>query len=152
MNLHDISSLKRDTKQDNLYNLFEPTFNLKSVTKLQRIVTKENEMRIDLISDDIYKNINYADFLLDLNDIDNPLNIMAGDIIYYVSVEELDLLKIVPTSEDKRKSLLNSNKSNRDPNRQQYLEDNYQLSPTLLDNIGSPVTTSGSRITISPRQ
>lgn len=152
MNIYDISILKRDPNQSDLYDLTEPTFTQPILTPFQMIVTKEQEMRIDLISYELYKSVDYVDFLLNLNDIDNPINIKQGDVILYTSIDKFELCKIAPNTNDvKQKTLLSPNKSSKkDPNRQQYIEDNYQLPPTFLETPASPISTSGNKITISP--
>jgi hypothetical protein len=152
MELYNISILKKDKNQDGLYDMIEPTFILKELPQLQMIVSNEQEMRIDLISFEIYKSVDYADLILDLNDIDNPLNIKSGDYIRYIPLEQLDYYRISPnTTKEKRSLLLSPNKSNKkDPNRQEYIENNYQLPPTFLETPSSPVTTDKNTIKISP--
>jgi hypothetical protein len=154
MNLFDITSLQRDTKQSNLYDLTEPTFVLKELGIYSMTVLPEQTMRPDLISYSIYQSVNYVDLILDLNSIDNPLNIKSGDIIYYISLDQLDYYRQNPNIvTQQRNILLNANKSTKiDNNRQIYTDNNYQLSPTFLQNPGSPISISGGNITISPRQ
>lgn len=152
MNLYDISSVKIDLDQNGLYDLTEPTFSLKDLPRYPFTVMKEHEMRIDLISKEIYKSIDYSDMILNLNDIDNPLNIKSGDIIYYVDLGEIEGYKLDNNaSKENRKNLLSQNKSNvKDNNRQKYIEDNYQLPPTILSLPQSPITSNGNKITITP--
>lgn len=157
MDLFDISILKTDDNQLNdinqpMYNLIEPTFTTKDLVKFTTIVTKEQEMRIDLISYALYQSVNYSDLLLNINDIDNPLNIKEGDTLLYPPLEHLQYYRITPnTTTTNRRILLSPNKSNKkDANRQQYIENNYQLPPTFLDNPSNPVSTGTGKITISP--
>lgn len=157
MNLFDITILKTDDNQlsdinQSMYNLIEPTFTTKDLIKFTTVVTREQEMRIDLISYSLYQSVNYADLLLNINDIDNPLNIKEGDTLLYPPLEHLEYYRINPdTITVNRRRLLSPNKSNRkDTNRQQYVENNYQLSPTFLDNPSNPVSTGGDKITITP--
>ena len=90
MNFYDITSLlKINTEDGQLYDLFSQTFSLKRLPNYEYIVRKEEEMRIDLISFSIYKTTDYADMILNLNDIDNPLNIKSGDVIYYIPYAEI---------------------------------------------------------------
>lgn len=157
MDLFDITILKNDDNQldDNgqpMYNLIEPTFSTKdTLVKSQTIVTKEQEMRIDLISYDLYQSVNYADLLLNINDIDNPLNIKEGDILLYPPMEHIQYYRVSPdTTTTNRRKLLSPNKSNKkDTNRQQYIENNYQLPPTFLDTPSNPISTSGGKITVT---
>jgi hypothetical protein len=153
MEFYDITSLlKVDTEDGQLYDLFAQTFSLKRLPNYEYIVKREEEMRIDLISFSIYKTTDYSDILLNLNDIDNPLNIKAGDILYYVPYGEIDDFKVkVAETIEKRKQLLSMDKSNlKDPNREKFLEDNYQLPPTVLEVPRSPILIGKNNITITP--
>ena len=136
---------------DSLYNLFDPTFKLNigySLTKY--IVQKEDEMRIDLISNNIYGTADQADFLLDINDIDNPLNIMAGDELIYPDYNVISDYRVkVIDNTDVRAKLLNANKSKRiDNNRQNYIDQSYSLPPTFQDVPKSSVTIQNNQIVI----
>ena len=152
MEIYDISILKRDPNQDNLYNLTESTFADQQSTLSELIVTREQEMRPDLISYFLYRSVDYVDFLFNINGIDNPLNIKQGDVILYDSIDRIGLYRISPnTSDDRKRTLLSPNKSSvKDPNRIKYVEDEYQLPPTFLETPTSPISTSGNQITISP--
>jgi hypothetical protein len=152
MDLYDLTILQRDLTQGNLYDLTEPTFFLQEIAPLQTIVLPEQEMRMDLISYSIYGTTDYVDLLMDLNSIDNPLNVMSGDVILYISLDQLDYYRQSPsTTTQQRNILLNSNKSTKtDPSRQQYLDNNYQLPPTFLETPSSPIVVSNGNITIKP--
>ena len=155
MELYDITALPKDPNQNNLYDLTEPTFILTQLAPLSTIVLPEQEMRIDLISYSLYGTVDYADLLLDLNDIDNPLNIKSGDTISYISLSDLDSYRqTVSVVQQQRNILLNSNKSTSvSTDRHQYIENNYQLPPTFLQNPGSsPVVINQGNITITPVQ
>lgn len=156
MDIFDITILKTDDNQlsdtkQSMYNLIEPTFTTKDLVKFTTIVTREQEMRIDLVSYALYQSVNYVDLLLNINDIDNPLNIKEGDTLLYPPLEHLQYYRITPdTTTVNRRRLLSPNKSSKkDPNRQQYIENNYQLPPTFLDTPSNPVSTSAGKITIS---
>jgi hypothetical protein len=152
MDLYDITILQRDPNQGNLYDLIETTFVLKSVAPLQIIVLPEQEMRLDLVSHSIYGNTDYLDLLMNLNNIDNPLNIMAGDTILYISLNLTDYYRQSPNKNSQQRNiLLNVNKSTKtDYNRQDYLNNNYQLPPTFLKTPASPIVVSNGNITIKP--
>jgi len=153
MEISNLNNLVRDIKQDDLYNLVVLTFDytqLNSILLQQHIVSPEEEMRIDLICSNIYQNTNYIDQLLKLNYIDNPLNIMSGDIINYVDISFIDVfLPANNNIQETRNILLNANKSSKkDTNRQQYLESNYSLPPTYLSEPGESVSIEGNQIVI----
>lgn len=151
MTLFDIDSLRRDTNQDNLYNLFEPTFIMRSgYDNSTFVVSEESMMRPDLVCNDIYNRVDLLDFILSYNDIDNPLNLMEGDILFYTAFGAIDNFKLRETDKtDTRKGLINANKSTRiDQNRQKYIEEKFALPPTYLPTPQSPITFEGDNLVI----
>lgn len=154
MKLYDIDKLKRDINQDNLYDLFSPTYKgAKGYQQGTYVVSPEEEMRVDLVSNSVYKSVDYVDFICNLNEIDNPLNIMEGDFLLTAPLESIDIYRAnnVDVSEARR-SLLNANKSTKiDENRKQYIEQNYALPPTFLDVPTDPVKVENNQIVIGGR-
>jgi hypothetical protein len=152
MKLHDITSLKRTEAQSNLYDLSEPTFNFTSTQYFERTILPEEEMRIDLVSYNLYGSVDYADILLRVNDIVNPLNIKLGDVIIYPDAASLLLFRVTPpTPSDERAALLNSSRANiRDPRRTQFLENNIRTAPTVLQVPQSPIQINNDNIVITP--
>lgn len=151
MTLYDIEKLMRDPNQENLYNLFDPTFKMNTGFKLTKhIVSPEQEMRIDLISEELYGTVDQADFLLDINDIDLPLNIKAGDEIIYPEFTSISEYRInVVDNAEARSKLLNASKTTRlDDNRKRYIEENYSLPPTFLETPEAPVKIESNQIII----
>jgi hypothetical protein len=151
MIIYDIKRLVRDVIQDNLYNLFEPTFKSRTGFQMQTyLVSKSDEMRIDVISNEIYGTPDECDVLLSINDIDNPLNIKEGDSIMYVNYETLQEYRI-ETIDNKEATdrLLNANKSTRkDPNRKNYVESGLVLTPTVQEVPQPPVKIENTQIVI----
>lgn len=135
MTSYDLDNLKKDAAQSNLYNMFDQSFKyLVGIQLLTYIVDTSFEMRIDLVCNEIYKSTDYCDFLLDLNNIDNPLNIMGSDKILYVSQDQIGLFRInESTAKELRNIYLNAAKvSKPDPKRADYVQNNYKLPPTFL--------------------
>ena len=146
MKIYEIESLVIDNYQnsdiarsgikigDSLYDFFQPTFQmLQNYTISHTKVLPENEMRIDLVTNGIYNTTEYIDFILGFNDIDNPLNIMSDDDIFYTDFQNIENFR-VKTSQNVsvKNTLLNVNKVTKiDSNRQSFVEQNYSLSPTL---------------------
>lgn len=142
MDFYNIDNLKKDIAQNNLYNLFDSTFKYFTGATLYQYPVKEyQEMRIDLVCDDIYNSVDYCDFLLDLNNIDNPLNIMNNDILLYVSPDQIKYFRMdETTAKTLRNTYLNANKITQpDPNRASYIQNNYALPPTFLQVPASSV-------------
>jgi len=135
MEIFDIDTLTKDSSGN--YNLNQTTFEL-ILTGAVRFgsyeVQKGEEMRIDLVCNSIYQNIEYCDILLNVNNIDNPLNIKEGSVILY-PINDIDILRYsAPDNVDINKVLANSNKATRkDKSRKQYAENNLNLPPTVLE-------------------
>lgn len=136
---------------DDLYDLTESTFVTQNIPLYPYEVQRGEEMRIDLVSDSIFNTLDYTDVLLNINNIDNPLNIKEGSIIYYSDTNVMDALRISqPTSDTLvTTKLSNTNKSTRvDRNRKDYIEKNYSLSPNILDTPTDQVRISGDNLII----
>lgn len=135
MDFFDTKTLKKDKNQDGLFNFFQPTFKMLTDVDQQLIVVdKDSAMRIDLVCNELYKRVDLIDFLCSFNDIDNPLNVMEGDILFYTSFATIDTFRIKKSETDETRTLLlNPNKASQvDSNRQKYVEDKYSLPPTVM--------------------
>jgi len=146
MNIYEINKLKRDSKQDNLYNMFQVTYRDTSDSASPLIpfnVTEEQSMRLDVVSNFVYKDDSFVDILCHVNSIDNPLNIMAGDKIFYPNQGFIDSFKTDDVFIEATPGLLlNAEKTTEvDENRKQYVEANYNLIPTA-----NPVPKESVRI------
>lgn len=151
MNFFDIRTIKKDKEQGELFNFFTPTFlMLNSFEQEVLIVGKESQMRPDLICNEIYKGIDEIDFLMSLNDIDNPLNIMENDLIYFTAYGAIDSFRIKEAEvRDTRELLLNANKSTKkDDKRQKYVEEQFNLPPTVLPVPKPPIKIEGDDFVI----
>lgn len=149
MTLHDLETLKKDNNQDNLYDLIELTFaDNPSIQRLPFFVEQEFEMRLDNISSEIYKSVDFVDFLMNLNGLDNPLNVKYGDTIFYVDPSQIDFFKTASNdSITTRKTLLNTNKTTKkDDNRRKYVEENFSLPPTFLETPTDSVKIENGKI------
>lgn len=151
MEIYDLSTLRRDLNQDDLYNFFVMTY--KNYTGGQLSVTSvepQNDMRIDLVCNSIYDSIEYCDILLNLNDIDNPLNIMSGDVILFPTIGAIPEYRVKDSNlENTRALLLNSRKSSRqDPNRRRFVEENPQLPPNFQQVPAPSVRIEGNELVI----
>ena len=149
MDIKDLDLLKRDINQGNLYDLTQN--NLKFVPNLPStyfVLSDEEEMRADLVSYAIYNNVDNVDYLLNLNDIDNPLNLMSGDYIKWVSPTTLNSIEINVSKVDTVSlGLLNTNKKTQvDPTRQVYVSNEYSFPPTFNEAGGPPAAISGNTI------
>jgi phage pi2 protein 07 len=167
----DIKSLSqyltKTTSNDVLYNFFRPVVLKPTVTKdslPSHIVTRDEEMRIDLIFQNIYElqpqeigiYLEDIDILLSLNEIDNPLNIKAGTIIYYPG--EIGLFDNFRINQDENQDVIKSsvakklavpNKSTRkDTSRSKYTENGFSLPPVVQETPRPPVRIENGRFSI----
>jgi hypothetical protein len=142
MEVYDLDALVRDSKQDDLYNFFDKTYiDLQGVEFDEYIVQQDEEMRIDLICHRIYTSTDQIGFLLNFNGIENPLNIIQGDIIRFVAIGEIDSFKsTVANTETILEGVANADKSSRkDPSRKEFIEQGYTLPPNFNQTPQLPV-------------
>jgi len=134
MKIYDIDKLEKDSSGN--YNLTQLTFqtDYTSLRYQQYEVQKGEEMRIDLVCKSIYDNTDYVDIILNVNNIDNPLNIQEGTILIY-PVGNIDSLRYSDVKKQTSAEVLsNTNKQQRkDNNRKKYVENNLSLPPTILN-------------------
>jgi len=152
MKITDIDKLKRSTDNQNLFDLTTVTFKFSWVDAqyTQYKVKKGEEMRIDLICNSIYGNVDKIDILLNVNNISNPLNIKEGSTILYPDISQLENLRPREVStEDKQKLLSNKDKATKvDPSRQAYVEQNYNLPPTVMDMPTEQIKVASGNVTV----
>jgi hypothetical protein len=136
--------------QSGLYDLNMVTWGDFGATTYTYEATSFDEMRIDLVSREVFGNDENVDFLLNYNNIDNPLNIMDGDTIYYTSVQDAYRGAYVDVQDSAiASSLILSRRSTRiDPNRTEYINNDKSLTPTMKSSPGSTVNVVGNKIII----
>ena len=141
------------------YRLLGPSFIYTANIFLNSVeVTKDREMRPDLIMKDMYgyDNLENLDIILYINGIDNPLNIPIGTILYYPSADDLDSFRFAQkddnftSNKNSIKSALSiPNKTTReDKKRGDYLANGYSLPPTVLDTPKPPVRLENGNILV----
>ncbi len=148
MKIFDLDNIINIKQYGKLYDLFQNnyTYNKRDI-ELIYVVEREMESRIDLICNKLYSNVDNIDFILNYNNIDNPLNIMENDIIRYVDSFKIDGSKILNNIDESNKvRILNNNTSIVDNNRKEYL--NRLNSPVYNKTPYRPVTSGNGKITI----
>lgn len=163
-------TLRSDISQGGLLNLFQPTIRgglAESDTDFALrtyVVTKEDEMRIDLVMKNMYGLSYYetmdvyqhVDVILTINNIDNPLNIKEGMVIKYPSdVQHLEAFRI-ETREDRSltknkiasKIGVPNKQTRKDKSRTEYLNNGLALPPTVLDKPKAPVRLTDSKFSV----
>ncbi len=156
--------IRQDRNQNNLYNFIEPHISyLSDVAMATYEVKKGEDMRLDLVFNSMY-NLDPAsahlysvdmDVILNINNIDNPLNITEGMILMHpVDLGELELYR---TAEDEFKTKVQNvnkrlavpNVSRKvDPNRKKFVDNGYSFPPTVQKNPKDPVTIQNGRFVI----
>lgn len=163
----DIFSLYKTVKfnnTDGVYNLFEPIIIFKNDATQEYTVTNSDEMRIDLIfqnmynitPNSIYEMLEDIDIILRLNNIDNPLNIKEGMVLKFPTMGQFETYRYSEILEETNNEVIkqlgvrnNPNKTTRvDPNRQNYIENDFSLSPVVLDTPREPVRIVDGRFSI----
>lgn len=149
MIIYDLEILLRENDE---YNLDQRTFNSSVSVPFNRyFVDRSEEMRIDLICRSIYGNIDNIGFLMYYNNIDNPLNIKAGDIINYPSEDLIGLFKIAADERTSKEFLNGLNRGNKvDPNRTEY--NNIENNPTFNSRPVEQVIDRNGVIVIGNRE
>jgi hypothetical protein len=144
-----------------LYNLFNPSFVKADPNQLELrtfVVRQEHEMRIDLIVKEMY-DLEFAgpeimrdvDVILYLNDIDNPLNITRGMILYYPEQGSLENYRVkaeiladtsYTKNSEKNKLFVPNKTTKKDSSREKFKNNGYSVPPTAQSNPRPPVSVS----------
>jgi len=147
-----------------LYNLYITTYNGNNVNLNIFICEKQHEMRLDLVSNDIYGSTRYVGTLCQLNNILNPFSIREGDVLFFTTQEEAEGLLVVPEliKQSGIEELLSSVKSDlikslkkkkSDPNKTKFnIKRNNEdiLPPTVLPNNSPATVVENNKIRIAP--
>lgn len=164
----NVKSLQEGVKKNidtGLYNLFTPTFiNNPTIRLNQYEVTKDDEMRIDLVfakmylidNSDLLSYLEDIDVILYINNIYNPLNIKEGMILDYPIIGELENYRYLPPATLSNNSITKQlgtpntpdKRTRRDASRQNYVENDYSLSPVVLDTPREPVRIVDGKFSI----
>ncbi|MCK9417331.1 hypothetical protein M0Q97_11845 [Candidatus Dojkabacteria bacterium] len=108
--------LKRDTKQKDLFNLFQKNLVLNEniIVSNLYIVPLEYEMRLDKISNFLYGSPDYTEELMIMNNITNPYSVLEGQYIYYCDYNSLSLFYTIDPdiTSSTRDKLISSSQTN----------------------------------------
>lgn len=156
MDIHSLYKQVRFDTTQNLYNLFDPTFQFDptGIEMGSYTITREDEMRVDLIYANIYSGSTKDDYenidvILYINNIYNPLSLKEGMVLIYpLSLDNINSFRYTPTSIKASTNIIKQlgtlnvvpNKTTKqDPSRQMFLESDYSLPPVVLDTPREPV-------------
>lgn len=149
------NNIRNKENSTSLYDINTISFSYKPEVLLDNYkiyyVDEFEEMRMDLVCNSIYGNVNHVDFLCNINDIFNPLSIKKDMIIIYVDENLIPAFR--PDRIDKteiRKKISNKRKQTKiDPNRVKYLsEKDDSLPPTVTRRDYNPVKYKDGKISI----
>ena len=148
MELYDINKLVKNDGSGDFYDLFEIFFQKdESINFKLYTVQRGEEMRMDLVSHSIYNDTQYVDFLCNLNEITNPLNIKLGDTMLYVDRDFIERFRVKPKTQTAQQVIAKSNRGTlQDKSRQDYVENNFSLPPNVLERPSEQVLIKGSVI------
>jgi len=154
----NIKSLTELSISNGYYEMIEPHLIFRTDIDLYTYeVQKFEEMRIDSVMMSIYDDdeslLPNSDIILYLNGIDNPLNILEGDILYYPDSSTFDSFRMEPTKASTTTSvasiLSTPNKTTqKDKNRTNYLQNGYSLPPVVLEESKPPITLDNGKVLV----
>ena len=155
MEFNSLKILRRDNNET-LYDISEISFTYNKVvidrSSINYRTTEDDEMRLDLVCDKIYNDVNQIDFFCNLNNIKNPLIIKKDLDLIYVPLDSLAAFapERSENSDKVRRIISNKRKAtNIDPNRSQFLEDKSQsLPPSITKKDYNPVKYRDGKISI----
>lgn|SRR5574344_121962 len=158
----NIKQRKRVEMTDRLkYTLFSTNIvcnNLEKMSFNEYVVQESDVMRIDKIVMNMYEDDLYLkdiDIILKINNIDNPLDIVNGDVLYYPPVDVLDVFRIsndnvIDVDDIIKQTIGVPDKSSKiDPNRKKFIENNYSIPPTLMKDSEEPIKINDGIVEIS---
>jgi hypothetical protein len=118
-------------------------------------VQKDEDMRIDLVMKSMYDYsiLSDIDIILYINNIDNPLNIREGMVLYYPSEESLENYRlgeeVISKSKSVKQKLGVLNKTTRvDEKRKKFIDADYSLPPVVKQQSSPSVTFDSENIKI----
>lgn len=133
MEIYSFKTIQRVDAQKNLYDLFQTTLaDNYPINLAEYVVSREENMRLDLVCKNIYGDTTLIEELGFINNILNPFSIKEGDIIYYFNPEDVYILYFKDDAQKTTnaiKSLVNPAKDNMD-----------QTIPTILPLEITPVS------------
>jgi hypothetical protein len=143
-----------------LYNLFLTTYNGDQVNLLAFICERRHNMRLDLVSNDIYNSTRYVGTLCQLNNILNPFSIREGDVLFYCNdIDAENLLKVPEVIRQSgvnellskvKSDLINAlKKRKKDPNVKGIANRN-DLPPSVLPSNAPQIVIDNNKIKIAP--
>lgn len=142
-----------DYQNYEIFDLSKASFKYVNVMLFTHIVTEDEEMRLDLVCNNLFGDANGKDVIMFLNDITNDLHIKKGDEILYPDSRYIDSFRATLDNGDEiRKTISeNRNKKKVDTSRVLYKNkenDKQSLPPSMTETDYNPVTLQDGKIVI----
>lgn len=160
---YDYNALLEYDNTNKIYNLFISTFNGVStnINYFFFLCEKKHECRLDLVSNDIYNTTKWTGTLCQLNNMYHPHQVRNGDIIVYLSANDMNGLSIVPelykqsegvVSKAKRDLTNLLKKKKPDAVRKKFVDGRGEdiLPPTVLPSTAPQIQVTNNKIKIAP--
>lgn len=153
----NIKSLEQTRWVNRKWDLNFPSIKHTDVSLSQYTVQRGEDMRIDLVMKSIYDDsstFSDIDIILYINNIDNPLNIREGMILYYPPAEAFEEFRYyelgnVASNKSIKQRLGVLNKTTRvDEKRKKFLDANYSLPPVVMQEARPSVTFDEKNINV----
>jgi hypothetical protein len=154
----NIKSIDNAGYMNGKWDLSTPMINKNEFSLKSYVVQKKEDMRIDLVMKSIYEDdtdsFKNIDVILYINNIDNPLNIREGMVLYYPEMDDLDSYRfneeeVVVDKKSIKQQLGVLNKTTRvDEKRKKFLDADYSLPPVVKSESSPSVTVDAGNIKI----
>ncbi len=119
MNIYSFDVKTLSKNDDNLFDVFEKNIKYSNTIILHKyFIPREFEMRLDLISNELYGNSKYIEELMVINNIISPYSLKENQMIYYCSIDDMQSLytKDDMKENDKiREAIIKSSQSDKKP-------------------------------------
>ena len=155
MNIRSLEQLKsvvQDGEVTRMFDLTEASYVVnEDVVLFEYIVPRNREMRMDLISFDIYASTDFTDFLMFLNGKINPFQVREGEKVMFVPPDVIPKFYAPKENEEEVQQIfLNNSKTKRkDKNRDRFIEEKRAaLPPTVNEVKNEQVKVEGNSIII----
>jgi len=155
----NIVSIDATRRLNSKWLIEDPSFYYSTDVELREyVVQKHEDMRIDLVMQSLYDDdtgmYQHCDIILYINDIDNPLNIREGMVLYYPTAQAMAEYRYVEEESNKLNKTVKErlgylNKTTRkDEKRKRFVDADYSLPPVVLKESKPGVVLTPTQILI----
>lgn len=158
----EINSLKNLKKNGRVFELYaEVIVNNNPYAVYAFPCTERHNMRLDLVSFDIYNNTEQCDVLSNVNGLMNPLCVQSGDTIFFVDEKNLDkvrsdaaviaaVIDSVKTANKGKSFKSDENRANDSSNRKKTEQAKAFVPPNIIQTNTTNIEYSEGEIRLKP--